>query len=65
MCYKKSQYAEPSAKYPTKALYDVFKKNIRSNEDLKYQSFGSEDGILFVYPALKDDECGNYDPRLR
>ncbi|XP_064634885.1 VWFA and cache domain-containing protein 1-like isoform X2 [Lineus longissimus] len=52
--------------YPTKAVMEVMKKNLQEDPSMKWQYFGTEEGISTVYPANKYSKpCGMYEPRIR
>jgi hypothetical protein len=40
-------------------------KNLNKNPDLRWQYFGSQEGILSTYPAHKFTSCDSYDNRVR
>lgn len=62
---RKSQYVENSVKYAPGVVLEAFKANLKSNNDIKYQYFGTETGVLFTYPASTASDCHDYDPRFR
>ena len=43
----------------------VFRENYEKNNQLKWQYFGTEDGLLVVYPGNVVESCDEYDPRYR
>ena len=57
--------ATPSdGEYPTAAVLNAMKANQARIPGLKWQYFGSEKGIMSLYPAKRD--CNhNFDPRFR
>ena len=66
MCNTGVGMDDQNSVYPTQALLETFKKNHADNAGLKWQYFGSEDGVLMTYPAAK--KCftdSGYDPRFR
>ena len=52
-------------RYATEALLQQFQQNMEDVPGVKYQYFGSEQGLLFSFPAAKAYDCEWYDPRNR
>ena len=46
-------------------LLQVMKTNLRSIPGVKWQYFGSKEGVMFSYPAKDTCHLPRYDPRLR
>ena len=45
--------------------FQVMKENFESIESLKWQYFGSEEGIHVTFPSRLSKACDDYDPRFR
>jgi len=46
-------------------LLQVMKTNLRTIPGVKWQYFGSTEGVMFSYPAKDTCHLPTYDPRLR
>ena len=64
-CEVRAQYVSKDAKYLSKSLEKTMISNMNKNPDLRWQFFGSQDGILSIFPANKFSSCDTYDNRLR
>ena len=66
VCYRVS--ADTKAQYDVTAIpemRDVMRENFANTQALKWQNFGTEEGIMLKYPAHVSPQCDNYDPRFR
>ncbi|CAB4014943.1 Hypothetical predicted protein [Paramuricea clavata] len=64
-CELRAKYVSKGAKHLSKSLKETMINNLNKNPDLKWQYFGSQEGILPVYPAFKFPSCDSYDNRVR
>ena len=64
-CIRQSEFAGDNKRYATSSLLQAFKQNHNSADELKWQYFGTEEGLSFVYPSSKASDCDSYDPRFR
>ncbi|XP_048585856.1 VWFA and cache domain-containing protein 1 [Nematostella vectensis] len=46
-------------------IYSAMSRNLKQNQRLKWQFFGSKEGLCTIYPAAPLKECHAYDNRLR
>ncbi|XP_077994463.1 VWFA and cache domain-containing protein 1-like [Glandiceps talaboti] len=56
---------EKEVKKLSEPVLDVMKTNFQQNPSLKWQYFGSEEGVFTVYPAHAMHSCDSYDNRFR
>nr|XP_006815782.1 PREDICTED: VWFA and cache domain-containing protein 1-like [Saccoglossus kowalevskii] len=64
-CTRIADNADPNPRFLSNEVIDVMKENYNSFSNLKWQYFGSEEGIFTIYPASLIDDCANYDHRFR
>ena len=64
-CELRAKYVSKGAKHLSKSLKETMINNLNKNPDLRWQYFGSQEGILSVYPAFKFPSCDSYDNRVR
>ncbi|XP_077862112.1 VWFA and cache domain-containing protein 1-like [Saccoglossus kowalevskii] len=64
-CIRIADTAAPGARRLSNQVIDVMKQNYNNMPNLKWQYFGSEEGIFSIYPASIVDDCFNYDHRYR
>ena len=65
-CLRVSADAEDGEVLPSNEdIQQLFNDQFNRNDVLKWQYFGSEDGLLVVYPGSVQDTCDEYDPRYR
>jgi hypothetical protein len=66
MCTRYSEDATEDYFMPfTERLLTVMKGNRYNNKEIKWQYFGSNQGIFVIYPQHKVEDCDEYDPRHR
>ena len=65
MCIRESGFVGPEPTYPEKRMFATFASNQVITPGLKWQYFGTEQGIFSVFPAATSSTCGTYDPRFR
>ena len=67
ICLKISGSASPNPTYlDGEAVLKEMKDSIKQYPFIKWQYFGSEEGIMTVFPVYDDkDACPKYDPRFR
>ena len=63
-CEIKAKYVSKGAIHLSKSLEETMINNLNKNPDLRWQYFGSQEGILSLYPAHKYT-CDSYDNRVR
>ena len=44
---------------------DDFKSSFKRAGDIKYVYFGTEYGVLYNYPGIRNTSCDSYDPRFK
>ncbi|XP_077996467.1 VWFA and cache domain-containing protein 1-like [Glandiceps talaboti] len=64
-CTRISDNVTPNGRQLSNEVIDVMKQNYGKIPSMKWQFFGSEDGIFTIYPANKIDSCTGYDNRYR
>nr|XP_006819871.1 PREDICTED: VWFA and cache domain-containing protein 1-like [Saccoglossus kowalevskii] len=64
-CIRIADNAEPNSGFLSYDVIDVMKNNYDSFSNLKWQYFGTDEGVLTIYPASLIDGCDNYDHRFR
>ena len=64
-CEIKAKYISKGAIHLSKSLEETMINNLNKNPDLRWQYFGSQEGILSTYPAHKYTSCDSYDNRVR
>lgn len=68
-CVAVSSQSPQNMKFPTQSIVDLMKQNHDDYPNLKWQYFGTEDGITLQYPSVDYStfypNCGDYDPRYR
>ncbi|XP_062512839.1 VWFA and cache domain-containing protein 1-like isoform X2 [Corticium candelabrum] len=64
-CERLSGSADPSYYNIGPAIRDILKKNLENYPTLKWQYFGSEQGLITLYPSFHTSDCSTYDPRFR
>ncbi len=64
-CELHAKYPSKGAKHLPKSLEKIMINNLNHNPDLRWQYFGSQEGILALYPAIKYSSCDSYDNRVR
>lgn len=64
-CEIRAKYTYKGAKHFSKSLEKTMKNNLENNPDLRWQYFGSQEGISSIYPSNKFSSCDSYDNRLR
>lgn len=64
-CEVRAEFLSKDAKYLSKTLEETMIKNLDTNPDLKWQYFGSQEGVFSTYPAHQFPSCTSYDNRLR
>lgn len=65
MCTRISKDAADDSLIPfSDRLLNVMKNN-RDDKEIKWQYYGSEEGVFVKYPQEKDKVCDVYDPRYR
>ncbi|XP_074645932.1 VWFA and cache domain-containing protein 1-like isoform X2 [Tubulanus polymorphus] len=66
MCYRQSAVAASALpKQLSKDILDTMKNNLAADSTLKWQYFGSEEGVMTMFPAASVPSCTSYDPRFR
>ncbi|CAH1780663.1 unnamed protein product, partial [Owenia fusiformis] len=60
-----SAAAPDTRTYLNEAILNKMKKNLQDYPTLKWQYFGSENGVFTKYPASYDAGCDEYDNRFR
>lgn len=63
-CEIRARYSK-DAKYFSKSLEETMISNMNKNPDLRWQFFGSQEGIFSIFPAHKFSSCDTYDNRVR
>ncbi|XP_070554595.1 VWFA and cache domain-containing protein 1-like [Ptychodera flava] len=64
-CERLSPDARNDASRLPVSVVDVMKRNYEDNSGIKWQFFGSEDGVFTIYPASSRSSCDDYDSRYR
>ncbi|XP_070571547.1 VWFA and cache domain-containing protein 1-like isoform X2 [Ptychodera flava] len=64
-CIRVGKYADETPRQLSKSVVDVMKRNYETTPTLKWQYFGSEQGIFTLYPATSVSSCTEYDHRYR
>lgn len=67
LCLRVSKVANEDKKHATDQILEQFKMNMETVPEVKWQYYGSVDGVLYGFPASKVNpkQCDTYDPRLR
>ena len=66
MCTITSNTATHTDKLPNEKFLNAARNNFKSFPDIKWQYFGSDDGVLTRYPSVKEKSCNtSYDNRFR
>ena len=65
LCIAQSLFAGPDRRFPTPQLLQAFKDNHNMVEGVKWQFFGTEEGMQYVFPSVESGDCDNFDPRFR
>jgi hypothetical protein len=65
VCELHAKYPSKGVKYLPKNLEKTMIENLNKDPDLRWQYFGSQEGILWLYPAIKYSSCDSYDNRIR
>ena len=65
LCEIHAKYHSTGTKHLSKSLVETMIDNGNKNPDLRWQYFGSQEGILSLYPAHKFSSCDSYDNRVR
>jgi len=66
LCVKVSQSAPLSRQYVADSVLSEMKDILQQYPVIKWQYFGSEEGMLANFPAFEDTaDCESYDPRYR
>ena len=66
MCLKISGTAPPNPVHLDEGVFREMKEISRLYPFIKWQYFGSDEGVLTTFPVYDDkDECSKYDPRYR
>ncbi len=65
MCFRKSEFAADNPTFASDVLLEAFVANREEVPLVKWQYFGTEEGVLFSFPAQKTMMCKGYDPRFR
>ncbi len=65
-CVKISGSARSNRRYLDNIFVKEMKKMLNDYPFIKWQYFGSEEGMLTIFPAFEDKAaCSSYDPRFR
>ncbi|XP_031568656.1 VWFA and cache domain-containing protein 1-like [Actinia tenebrosa] len=64
-CELRSQKSKQSARGLGDNTMEAMYKNLKKNHRLKWQYFGSTEGITTTFPSRPVKDCGQYDNRLR
>ncbi|KAL9960894.1 hypothetical protein ACROYT_G034402 [Oculina patagonica] len=65
-CVKVSGIAQSSRRYLDNIFVNEMRKMLNDHPFIKWQYFGSEEGMLTIFPAFEDKAaCSSYDPRFR
>lgn len=66
VCLKISGSAQPNPRYLDEGVVSEMKDISRTYPFIKWQYFGSEEGVMTNFPVYDDkDPCDRYDPRFR
>ncbi len=58
MCMRISQDTEDNPVIPlSNDLLEVMQNNRQENKDIKWQYFGTEEGVFVKYPRQVDEKC--------
>ena len=65
VCEIHAKYPSKGTKHLPRSLEKTMINNLKKSPDLRWQYFGSQEGITSLYPAIKYSSCDSYDNRVR
>ncbi|XP_077862056.1 VWFA and cache domain-containing protein 1-like [Saccoglossus kowalevskii] len=64
-CLRYAKYGDRGGRMLSDGVLSVMKTNFEKNRELKWQYFGSEEGVFTFYPGTSRALCDDYDHRFR
>ena len=65
LCENRASSVAPKPKHMPKSVLDTMIKNFNEKSNVRWQFFGSQEGIYHNFPALKYPDCSSFDNRVR